>query len=228
MNFDPLARSYRLLEWLAFGRVLQEARLAHLHLAGKARKVLIFGEGDGRFLEQFVMRFPCAEVLVVDSSRRMLQQAESRLIRRLGAVPPNIILRHADATQLKLPGGAFDLVVSHFFLDCFQSANLAHLIPAIRHAAAPGCLWLVSDFQYPHSRSGQLHARIWMSILIPFFRVTTHLEAEELPDWNAAIQAEGFDEQDRQTWLLGLIKASVFRRSQNGESSGPESQPAST
>ena len=56
MNADRIARSYRWLEYAAFGVALERARFDFLRCAAEARRVLILGEGDGRFLARRVPR----------------------------------------------------------------------------------------------------------------------------------------------------------------------------
>ena len=54
MNADPIASSYRWLEYAAFGLALEHARFDFLSHAAAARRVLILGEGDGRFLARLL------------------------------------------------------------------------------------------------------------------------------------------------------------------------------
>ena len=54
--FDKLARPYRWLEYLAFGRALEGCRLDLLPWLGGARRVLTIGEGEGRFVAELVRR----------------------------------------------------------------------------------------------------------------------------------------------------------------------------
>jgi hypothetical protein len=75
MNCDPIARWYRPLEYLVFGRALERRRFAFLEEAAKARRVLMLGEGDGRFIAEFVKRNPLALVDCVELSHCMLALA---------------------------------------------------------------------------------------------------------------------------------------------------------
>ena len=54
MNADRIASGYRWLEYAAFGLALEQARFDFLSRAAGARRVLILGEGDGRFLARLL------------------------------------------------------------------------------------------------------------------------------------------------------------------------------
>ena len=223
MNFDPLARIYHPLEWMAFGNVLQRARLAYVEKAENAGNILILGEGDGRFLEQLVIQSPRSHIRVIDSSGSMLRKARQRLVRKLGQVPRNVVLEKGDAVRDALgPESSFDRVVSHFFLDCFNPETVVRLARSIRRVLKPQGLWLVSDFIVPTTTSGKCLAHFWMFLLIPFFRITTRLEASRLPDWTARVGSEGFIEMGWKPWHMGMIRASIFAKAPtrlNGNSS---------
>jgi SAM-dependent methyltransferase len=112
MNADRIASSYRWLEYAAFGLALEQARFDFIARAAGARRVLILGEGDGRFLARLLGCNQYASVAVVESSARMIQVARER-------VPPAELSRvefhHVDAVSQALPPGPFDLAVTHFF-----------------------------------------------------------------------------------------------------------------
>src|SRR5688572_5776466 len=105
MNFDPIAPFYRAIEALAAGSAMQRCRLAFLDEIPIPRKVLIPGEGHGRFLEECVRRFPDAEIVVVDSSARMLDIASQR------ADVSNVCFVHADLLTWDPLDGGYDLIV---------------------------------------------------------------------------------------------------------------------
>jgi Trans-aconitate methyltransferase len=78
MNCDRLARWYRWAEYGAFGRALEKRRFYFLDTLSAPRRVLMLGEGDGRFLQALARRHPGAVIDYVDSSARMLALAQGR------------------------------------------------------------------------------------------------------------------------------------------------------
>ena len=78
-NFDGVARWYRWLEYSAFGSTLEQCRFTLLPELVDAHRVLILGEGDGRFLQKFLTGNEHAQIDVVDASPAMLKLAHSRV-----------------------------------------------------------------------------------------------------------------------------------------------------
>jgi len=146
-GFDGLASAYVWLERLAFGRDLESARFSHLdHLQG-CHRVLVLGEGDGRFLAQLVRRFPAMRIECLDASSAMLAKAEGRLSAEDRA---RVNFRQEDALLAQFGKDEYDAVVTLFFLDCFSAEEVAGLIGRIRTALRDDARWLWADFALPH------------------------------------------------------------------------------
>ena len=209
MNADPLAASYRWLEYAAFGRALERCRFEFLQRAVAARRILILGEGDGRFLARLVECNSNAQIVVVDSSARMLDLARRRLPAGAHA---RVEFQHLDALASPLPGGPFDLAVTHFFLDCFDGAAVAAIVAKVNALLHPGALWLVGEFQAPARGWRRLHARLWLSTMYQFFGITTGLRASRLPDYRGVLAASGFAGLERRERRGGLIVSQLWRK----------------
>jgi ubiquinone/menaquinone biosynthesis C-methylase UbiE len=204
MNSDPIARWYQLFEYLVFGRALQRRRLEFLKEVADVRSVLILGDGDGRFTAEFVKQNPQAVVESVDSSARMLQLAE----RRVGSA--NVQFRVGDARTIAL-SGKYDLVVTHFFLDCFTNEELDKLVERITGRCMPNARWLVSEFGLPLAGVPRFAARALIRIMYFFFRVLTGLRVTHLPNYAPVLARNGFQIMQRQTAAGGLLISELFR-----------------
>src|SRR5271168_378857 len=116
-NFNLIARPYRWLEYLTLGKALENCRTHYLPQLLKRRHALVIGDGDGRFLAELLKRNPHLQADAIDTSAAMLQL----LRQRCEAASPNGATRlrtcHANALTVPLEG-SYDLVVTHFFLDC--------------------------------------------------------------------------------------------------------------
>ena len=71
-NFDSLAHTYRWLEYVSFGRILERCRFHYLARCSHARHALILGDGDGRFTARLLVANATVNVDAVDASAAML------------------------------------------------------------------------------------------------------------------------------------------------------------
>jgi ubiquinone/menaquinone biosynthesis C-methylase UbiE len=202
MNCDKIARAYRWLEYMAFGRALERRRFRFLADAAGARRALLLGDGDGRFLARLAsLSGACIDC--VDVSARMLDLAR-REVRKSRAGARSIAYRHTDALTLPLAPAEYDLIVTHFFLDCFNGRDLECLIDRTASAAQPGALWIVSEFRQPR------WAAPLLSALYLFFRVTTGLTTRRLTDHRPLLAKHGFRLKREETSRLGLLASELW------------------
>lgn len=190
MNCDFLARWYRWLEYAAFGGALRRRREAFLFELGNPKKVLVLGDGDGRFLQVFTALYPEALVDAVDVSARMIELARARV--------PSATFHRADARGFVFEE-EYDLAVAHFFFDCFEQGELASLVGRIRAKK-----WLVSEFRNTRWSWPVLRG------LYLFFRVTTGLRVRELPDHGMVLEGLGFRVENEQASLGGLLASEMW------------------
>lgn len=199
MNCDSIARAYRWLEYLAFGRALERRRFHFLAEAAGARRALVLGDGDGRFLGRFsAISNACIDY--VDLSARMLELARKRGGAR------RVVYRQADALTLPLAPAEYDLIATHFFLDCLNERDLEALIERAARTAQPGALWLISEFRQPS------WAAPLLSVLYLFFRVTTGLTTRRLTDHRPLLAKQGFRLTQEETSRLGLLASELWVR----------------
>ncbi len=206
MSFDRLAPYYRFMEILAAGGELQHCRLAFLDDIPVPRRVLLAGEGHGRFLPECVRRFPQAEIVVVDLSSRMLQIASAR------TTSDRVTFVHANFLEWDAPRGKFDLIVTNFFLDCFPPEELAAVVEQLGWHAAPDAEWLLADFQIAPAGPARWRSRAILALLYRFFRVVTGLRANALVPPDDALGKAGFTLHRQVTREWGLLKSEWWRR----------------
>ncbi|MBS0663589.1 MAG: class I SAM-dependent methyltransferase [Verrucomicrobia bacterium] len=207
-DFSPLARVYQALEWLAFGGDLERARFALLdRLAGRS-SILVLGEGDGRCLARLLAIAPGARIDCVDVSPGMIARTAERIAHLPGR--ENVNLLCADALAREFPPGAYDAVVTLFFLDCFTPDQAAGLVERIAGALRPGACWLFADFRLPSAGPARWRARLWLGGLYAFFRWRTGLSARALPPSEALIEQAGFRRVEERQFQWGLLGAILF------------------
>jgi ubiquinone/menaquinone biosynthesis C-methylase UbiE len=206
-DFNPIAKPYRWLEYLTLGRTLQRCRLHFLPQLLQQKRALVLGDGDGRFLSALLARNHTLHAAAVDTSAAMLQLLRQRCE---STAPGRLQTHHADALAFNLPDTPYDLVVTHFFLDCLTQPELENLVHRIAPALAPGALWLVSDFRIP-SGALRLPARIFIRSLYLAFRILTGLRTTKLPDHAAPLTRAGLTLKARHLLLAGILTTELWQ-----------------
>lgn len=212
MSFDVIAPWYRALETIAFGGDLQRARIACLGEIETPRRALIVGEGNGRFLRELVRRHPAIEVDCVDASERMLRLARQQIERELPGSLNRIRFLQRDITSWAPTQRAYDLVVTHFVLDCFPTGQVADVVGRLAGAATTKAIWLLADFCVPPDGFRRLHARACLAAMYRFFQVTAGIEATALVDPSPFLCARGFSLARQHFFRRGIVKSELWRR----------------
>jgi ubiquinone/menaquinone biosynthesis C-methylase UbiE len=212
VSFDSIAPAYRTLETIAFGGDLQRARVACLGEIEIPRRALIVGEGNGRFLCELLRLHPNIEVDCVDESRRMLELARQRIERRLPGDATHVQFLQRDITSWTPSEASYDLIVTHFFLDCFSEARIADIVNRLSRAATPTATWLLADFCVPAQGFARIRAGLWLAAMYRFFRFTSGIEARELADPSAFLRTAGFALASQHLLRSGMLKSELWRK----------------
>lgn len=213
-NFDHIARPYRWLEYLSLGRALERCRFHFFPQLLDCRRALILGDGDGRFTAKFLATNTLIEVDAVDISQAMLA-----LLRQGSEAASERLRTHlADARVFPYESASkpYDLVVTHFFLDCLTQPELDELVTRIVPALAPGALWLISDFRIPEGPM-RLPARVYVRSLYLAFRMLTGLKTTQLPDYASPFAEQGLTCKARHRSLAGLLTTELWQGPHNAE-----------
>ena len=204
-NFDPIARPYRWLEYLALGKTLEHCRFHFLPQLLDRHRALILGDGDGRFTARLLATNQTIKITAVDTSAAMLALLRKR------CAPNSNRLQTNQASTLDFPfEGPYDLVVTHFFLDCLTQPDLETLIARITPMLAPEALWLISDFRIP-SGAMRFPARIYIRSLYLAFRILTGLRTTRLPDHATPLTRSGFARIAHHRSLAGLLTSELWQ-----------------
>jgi ubiquinone/menaquinone biosynthesis C-methylase UbiE len=195
---------YRWAEYASLGRKLEHAREFFLPWLTECRSVLALGDGDGRFLARLLRQNREARAVAVDSSAEMLRLLRGRCGTRVRTVRRSALEAVAEAGT--------DLVVTHFFLDCFGQEDVDGLAMRVAGQVAPGTLWVVSDFGVPRVRWVRPIAAVYVRSLYLAFRILTGLRVTRLPDPQRAMAHAGFTRLERREFLLGLIYTELWKR----------------
>lgn len=206
-NFDRIAGIYRWMELLTFGPWLERCRCAFLPRFTGFRSGVVLGDGDGRFTARLLDANPDLVLDAVDLSPAML----NALTRRAGPHAGRVHACLADA-RLWLPAcRQYDLIGTHFFLDCLTTDEVRRLAKTVHCALNDGAVWVVSEFAVPQSRFGRFVARPLVAILYRVFGWLTGLGIRSLPDHATALQEEGFALECRRAFLGGLLVSELWK-----------------
>ncbi len=206
MSFDHLAPFYQAMETIAAGQKLQRCRIAFLAEIPAPQRVLLAGEGHGRFLPECLRQFPKAKIIVADSSLQMLKIAQAKV------TSAQVEFIHIDLLKWTEPTYKFDLIVTNFFLDCFSKDELVAVITHLSELATPTAEWLIADFEIATTRFARLRCQIIIALLYRFFRRVCGLRARALISPNPELQRVGFMLHRRVTYDWGLLKSEWWRR----------------
>jgi hypothetical protein len=205
-NFNALARPYRWLEWITFGPFLSRCRNAFLPELRTCGNALVIGDGDGRFTKRLLEENRDVLVDAVDASGQMLLALD----RNAGVHAGRVRIHLADARQWDPHNPPYDLIVTHFFLDCLTTGEVATLARRLHASVTPGAKWVVSDFAIPEGWFGRLVAQPLVTTLYGAFRLLTGLRINHLPNQSEALAAAGFTLTERQRWLGGLLVGQIW------------------
>jgi ubiquinone/menaquinone biosynthesis C-methylase UbiE len=214
-NFDLIARPYRWLEYLSFGPCLERARFHFLGKLHECRRAVVLGDGDGRFAARLLAANHNIHADAVDSSAAMLQLLRGRVSRLGSPAEGRLRTLHMDALDFATKGlspetPSYDLVATHFFLDCISQEEVAVLIRNLAPRLAPGALWLISEFAIPARQPAASASRWVVSGLYRIFGLLTGLRTRRLPDYALHLRQSGFSLRDRKSHLGGLLLSELW------------------
>jgi SAM-dependent methyltransferase len=215
MDIDHIARWYRLFEYAVFGTALERRRLEYLTAVRRSGDALVIGDGDGRYLSALAKRNCELNIDAIDLSAEMLSLTRKRLSRTFGQVPRRIRLECADIRNAALPRAHYDLIATHFFLDCLDSSQCSVVISQLAAAAKPEARWIISEFRYPPHGLRRFWAKFWIGLSYLFFRYATGLRANRIPEYSRALEANGFVKRKSRVSFTGMLVSELWERNQS-------------
>ena len=155
--------------------------------------MLALGDGDGRALAALLRANSGAAIDYVDLIPDMVELARARSRR--------VAYQCADALTMPLTEGGYDLIVTHFFLDCFEERGIERLLERVASAARPDARWVISEFRKPGLLVGMLYL---------FFRITTGLRTRRLVDNHPLLGRCGFCLLRSEWAFFGQLSAELW------------------
>jgi ubiquinone/menaquinone biosynthesis C-methylase UbiE len=210
MNCDRIAPYYEILEHILFGRLLEHRRFAFLGEIRTSRRAIVCGGGDGRFLARLLRVNARVDVDFVDLSSTMVELAERRVTGMGRTFRKRVRFHAGDVRSFAAPADSYDLIVTHYFFDCFSNQELEDVVCRLARWGMPQARWIVSDFSEANGPIGRLWTRGVISGLYSAFRFTTGLKVTRLPEYKAALARRGYFLRFEEDVLAGLLHSSIW------------------
>jgi trans-aconitate methyltransferase len=221
LDFNRVARLYRWMEYLSFGPLLARCRFQFIDQCADAHRALVLGDGDGRFTAGLMAANPAVAVDAVDASTAMLAELSRRVPLALRA-KHRLRTIHADLRTFAPDCEDYDLVVSHFFLDCLTECEAEKMVQRIVPHLAPRSMWMLSEFAIPEKGWRRIAARALVGSLYFAFKKLTNLRVRTIPDYSRILTRNDFSRQQQKLSLGGLLVAEVWQRNSLPASSSDE------
>ena len=142
MNFDYISPYYSVGERCLFGSKLDFHRRLFPQILRTSHKVLLLGEGKGRFLKYLLKENSSCEITIIESSRKMVESINKLILTqdRFRVEIKNIPIERYKCDQ------KFDFICSFFFWDCFSDYQLNRYLPQILNLLCDKGYWHNADF----------------------------------------------------------------------------------
>ena len=189
-KFDIIAKYYKILEILAFGKNLLNTRLYLLTKNKSQYKILIIGEGTGSFLKYLVNCYPKSSITIIDSSNKM-----NKIIEKFNQTSKNENITIFKQDYLKyISAFKYDLIYTNFFLDCFKSSDVLKIVTKIKLMLNESGEW--NDVEFTKSQKSNFlnhnYNKLILNILYKFFRFICKIESSSIEDVDFNYQNLGF------------------------------------
>ena len=209
MNFDFIARHYNWIEKIIFRSDLEKFRSMNIELIKDAKSILLLGDGDGRFLEQVSKMGTEAQIVSVDSSAKMINLSKIRV----KTSHLNVEFNCSKIENFK-PSESFnpDLIVAHFFLDCFTYDEALLILDRITRWAAVDAKFIITDFSITEKMSFHtVYQNILTNIMICFFSLFCGISARILPNIPKIMTSSGWNCLSRKRSRHGFINSWIWQ-----------------
>ena len=118
--------------------------------------------------------------------------------------------------EWKPPAGKFDLLVTHFFLDCFPPEQLKLVVSGLASGARPGAQWLLADFCEPQRGFARWRAKVILAMAYTFFGLATRLPARRLAEPVGYLEENGMGLKRRRIYEGGLLHSDLWQSAPHG------------
>jgi len=199
-GFDPVAGYYDQLVNLVFGKSMRRAQLNYLHKISKSSTILVLGGGTGNWLSELLRINSNCKITYIDQSARMIALA------RINSNNSDRIEFRIGTEDVITETNYFDAIIMYCYLDLFPDKILTEVVSKIRNSSRVGSRWLIVDFV-----SGPCWQILLLYVMYRFFRFTTGLSNQQLPDWKRILEQNKLTKTDEQFFYMDFISSSCWK-----------------
>lgn len=209
-NYKRVAPYYDILAQIVFRGQLIASQNYFLKELGNPANILIFGGGTGQMIPLLQKKYPKAEIHFLDSSKTMITKAKARVGLQRGRV------RFIYGTEMELkPENRYDAILTPFVLDNFENPRLTRVYKMLLAALQIKGKWIHTDF-YLHQKS-PCWQRKMVDLMYWFFGVTTGLQCQTLPDFNALFNISKVKLLKRKCFFSGMVRTHLYQKLHENE-----------
>ncbi len=106
--------------------------------------------------------------------------------------------------------GPYDLIVSHFFLDCVTTGQVEQLVRRLVEVA-PKARWVISEFRIPADGTAHTAGKFLVGFLYRVFRWFTGLQVNRLSDYPEVLSEAGFERRRCCSTLSGILVSELWQ-----------------
>ncbi len=200
-NFNKIAPFYDLLSFLVFGRDLYRSQMYHLGILQPNQRILIAGGGTGKILNALNELNCPLQVDYIEKSAVMINKAK----RRAPFKYLKVEFIDKDIFEMDLPN--YDVVITNYFLDVFQPEQLQRVMKKLASSLSLEGDWIFTDFK----RSNHFISKLLLKVMYLFFRFTTRLEADKLPDFENYFLQLGLRKEVSRCFYFNFIESAHYK-----------------
>jgi ubiquinone/menaquinone biosynthesis C-methylase UbiE len=211
-DFDLVAPIYDGLATLVFAGAIKRAQLSMLPALRGVNDVLILGGGTGWFLLALLRTVRPRRVLYVEKSSKMLRYSRDLIATEAPELLDHVEFRLGTEESLTPSDGLFELVVTNFFLDLFNTENSTAVAESLARNFAPKGRWLFTDFQLPARGILRWYALLLFKVMFTFFNVFSRMESRRPPDWERIFGRIGMKIHSGRSFYGSMIHSRLLVR----------------
>lgn len=177
-NYNRIAAYYDAIGRIVYGNAIVDAQKWLLQYIPAGSNILIIGGGTGWILEEIArLHKEGLSITYIDISSKMIALAQKRNYER------NTVNFITGSIENYTGNELYHVIITAFLFDNFKKEKIDVVFPKLDNMLLPNCIWLYADFVNERSKNSW-----WQKLLLKtmylFFRITTHIEADELIPMN--------------------------------------------